>query len=283
MLDSMSEDFSETIDGDAEKTPKKMARSEIAFPYVGLEDAVVVARAIYENGAALSRDQISGILRLKTAALRIGAARLFGLVTESPDGKILLTDLGVSILSTDETEAKIAKRDAFLKVPLYNKTFETFKNRNLPVRPHGLEQSFVEFGVAPKQKDKARQAFERSANFAGFFEANRDRLVEPIIVTKSPVYGEEIRAALKSTFTESGGLERPKKETSTDPLKEPLIIGLLERLPEVGSNWPLKDRVKWMRTLISNFTACYSDDIARDRFEIEVRIAKGEWSDEPTE
>jgi len=280
----MNEHFSEDIQGNGEKIPQRgMARSGIAFPYVSLEDAIVVTRAIHDNGAALSRDQIAGFLRLKSAHLRILAAKLFGLIVETPDGKLALSDLGVSILSTDENEAKAARRDAFLKVPLYQKTYDAFKNRNLPLRPVGLENAFVEFGVAPKQKDKARQAFDRSANFAGFFETNKDRLVEPIIFTKSPVYGEELRAALKSTFTESGGLEKPKKETSTDPLKEPLIIGLLERLPAVGSNWPLKDRVKWMKTLISNFTACYSDDIARDRFEIEVRIAKSEWSDEPTE
>ena len=32
-----------------------------------------------------------------------------------------------------------------------------------------LEREMVELGVSPKQKDKARQVFERSAEQAGFF------------------------------------------------------------------------------------------------------------------
>jgi hypothetical protein len=269
MLDSMSDNLSEATQGDADKATKKsMARSEIAFPYVGLEDAVVVARAIYENGASLSRDQIAGFLRLKTAGLRIGAARLFGLVSESPDGKVSLTDLAVSILSSDEAEAKAARRDAFLKVPLYSKAFETFRNRNLPVRPHGLEQSFVDFGVAPKQKDKARQAFERSASFAGFFDISKDRLVEPII-------NRNAISNLARPWQDENAPPQPKqepegKETLPMAANEFLIKGLLDRLPPTSEKWAVEERARWLKALSVNLEMIYGD--GRDIREIEIKV-----------
>jgi hypothetical protein len=47
-----------------------------------------------------------------------------------------------------------------------------------------LEREIVELGVAEKQKDKARQVFERSADQAGFFEHGPNRLVMPGIAAR---------------------------------------------------------------------------------------------------
>jgi hypothetical protein len=87
------------------------------------------------------------------------------------------------ILDKDEAQARSAKARAFLNVPLYDKTFQEFWNCQLPPRPHGLENAFVSFGVAAKQKDKARHAFENSARLAGFFEHGNDKLVAPVIAS----------------------------------------------------------------------------------------------------
>ena len=268
MLDKMNDSFSES-GGEVDKTPKKIiGRSEIAFPYVSLEDAVGVARAIHDNGASLSRSQIEGYLNMKSAQLRIGAARLFGLIAEMADGKFSLTDLGVSILSTDESEVKAAKRDAFLNAPLYNKAFETFKTRNLPVRPHGLEAAFVDFGVAPKQKDKARQAFERSASFAGFFDVNKDRLVEPIINRNSG--GHAARVSQEDNGASHIKQEAERKEAFPRPADDFLIKGLLDRLPPTTEKWSADDRARWLRALSVNLEMIYGD--SKDIREIEITV-----------
>jgi hypothetical protein len=83
-----------------------------------------------------------------------------------------------------QREAMIA---AFLNVELYRRTFDEFKGKRLPPRPHGLERAFQTFGVAPKQTDRARLAFEKSARMAGFFpNGDEDRLVMPFGLAPTP-------------------------------------------------------------------------------------------------
>jgi hypothetical protein len=269
MLDNMSDNISDDAQSDGDKATKRgMARSEIAFPYVSLEDALAVARAVHDNGAPLSRDQISGFLRLKSAHLRILGAKLFGLITEMPDGKVELTDLGISALSNDENENKAARRDAFLKVPLYSKAYEAFKNRNLPPRPTGLENAFVGFGVAPKQKDKARHAFERSASFAGFFDVNKDRLVEPII-SRNPII-DSVRQWQEENQPHTSKPEPERKEPLPTPANDFLIKGLLDRLPPTTQKWSVDERARWLRALSVNLEMIYGEP--SDTRVIEVTI-----------
>ena len=60
------------------------ARSDAPFPYVHLEEAITVPRALFENGArSLSREQLAGALGVSPGSgsysLKLGASRLFGL------------------------------------------------------------------------------------------------------------------------------------------------------------------------------------------------------------
>jgi hypothetical protein len=253
-------------------------RSTIAFPYVPLEDAIAVARTIFESGISLSRDQIGALLGADPSSggfrLKLSAARTFKLI-DIADGRYELSDIGIRILSTDETEARIARRDAFLAVPLYLKAFEAFKGRVLPPRPAGVESAFVNFGVAPKQKDKARLAFEKSALSAGFFHAGKDRLVEPIIGTPNTV------SILKTNHhTPADPAQAPQHEESpprqsevaNDPSEEKLIRGMLDRLPPLGEPWSIGDRARWLRRLAHNLAMVYAPDEDSD---IEVRVAEG--------
>lgn len=42
------------------------------------------------------------------------------------------------------------------------------------------------------------------------------------------------------------------------PKMEPLIRGLIERLPEIGAEWSLVDRAKWLNAAASNFDLMYT-------------------------
>lgn len=244
-------------------------RSDIKFPYTHLEDALAIAQAIREGGGIpLSRDQIAGILNVMPSsggfALKISAARTFHLV-ESIDGKFKLSDLGERVLSSDESEARKARQEAFLTIELYQKTFDQYRNRSLPPRPHGLENAFVSFGVPPKQKDKARLAFERSAQFAGFFHAGKDRLVEPIIPGSSSFNRRQAHEASAG----SSRMEVPIADPLPTAAQQLLIKGLLERLPHPDEKWTLNERARWLRALAVNLAMIYG---AEDDSEITIAV-----------
>jgi len=97
-----------------------------------------------------------------TFKLKLYSARSFGLVEIKNDG-IVLTDLGNQIIRSD-SEAK-ARAIAFMTVPLYRAIYDLYKGRLLP-GDAALEADMVKLGVAPKQKSRARQGFQRSAEQA---------------------------------------------------------------------------------------------------------------------
>jgi hypothetical protein len=245
------------------KKPKlKRAReqSSIAFPYMDLDAAITVARAIVGNGGgAHTRDQLAGALTQSPLSgafiMKLSAARQFGLV-DFVEGKFKLTDLGFSIVDKNESREKAAKVQAFLNVELYRKIYEEFKGKQLPPRPLGLEQTFVQMGVASKQKSNARLAFDKSARQAGFSNIDPDRLIEPMVGTASdePSTSASVgkSAARPMSFAGGGG-----------PLLDPLIEGLLARLPVPGQSWSTDKRKKWLHTFEANLEMIYPSEEAK--------------------
>ena len=268
------------------KATRARELSTIAFPYVDLETATAVAAAILAGGGvALSRDQMAAQMGTTSSSgtflMKLSAARMFGLVQSAPQSKFELTDLGFAILDEkDPARQKAAKAEAFLQVPLYAKTFEEFKSRQLPPRPEGLETTLVRFGVAPKQKANARLAFDRSAGQAGFFPSGPDRLIEPIIgatVSKSKP-DQYVKDAQPATA------RAPVPEAMGPGASDPLIQGLLKRLPEPGKPWPEAGRVKWLQAAAHIFDLMYTGD-ADITIETEQRDGPkgGAYGDEETD
>lgn len=155
-------------------------RSTIAFPYGSLKDAEEIARALHETwGGSASPEQLAGGMNASPRSgafrLKTGTARTFGTITVAR-GQLSVTSLGQQILDP-QTRAS-ARVAAFLHVPLFKKIFEEFNGVTLPPDT-GLEYKMAEFGVSKKQTAKARQAFQRSAEQAGFFKHGKSRLVLP--------------------------------------------------------------------------------------------------------
>lgn len=73
---------------------------------------------------------------------------------------------------------RAARAEAFMRVPLYAGVYDKYRGHLLPPAK-ALEREMQGLGVSSKQTDKARQAFERSARQAGYFESGEDRLVKP--------------------------------------------------------------------------------------------------------
>jgi hypothetical protein len=52
--------------------------------------------------------------------------------------------------------------------------------------PPAIERQIATLGVSPKQTERARQTFVKSAQYAGFIDAASGRFVKPGIVTDQP-------------------------------------------------------------------------------------------------
>ncbi len=232
----------------------KRERSSIAFPYNDLGDAIRVARAIHENVGAGDCDdtQLSAWLSQSSKSsgyrMQLTAARMFGLLDPATERR-KLTPLGR--MAVDPQQERGAKADAFLRVPLYSAIYERYKEGVLPPGKT-LEGEIVGLGVAEKQKGRARQAFERSAQESGYFEHGNNRLVRPGVAPADP-------AKTDGEPKGGGGNGGGDDQTEIDPI----IRGLLARLPKSGDVWSDAERKLWIQLLEGSFKLIYKDAPAK--------------------
>lgn len=226
--------------------------STIQFPYGDLSDAVEFAQAVHAVGSPCTVDQVAAYLKQSPHSgafrLRCSYPRIFGL-TESQRGVggIKLTPLGMRIV--DATQEAAARADAFLHVALYKSIFEKYKGYTLPP-PAALEREMAALGVSPKQTDKARQAFDRSARQAGFTWAGADRLVMP--VTKNTPESRPLDHG-----TPGADAREPKKGGGggEPPDRTELMSMLLRFLPEGDLD---NDKLaRWLRAAEINLRMAY--------------------------
>ena len=226
-------------------------RSKIAFPYTDLNAALTAANAIHEHAGTgdCSLQQLSAWMdqSIKSSGFRVqlSAARLFGFIESEGTEAYRLTKLGRQIV--DPQKARKAKSDAFLNVPLFQKLFNNHNEGVLPPAA-ALEREIAGLGVAGKQKDRARQVFERSAEQSGFFEHGRNRLVMPAI-----------KGGVRKVHNEADGGGNGGGGGKEPPEIDPIIQGLFDRLPKTGSEWPESERKLWLKVLESSFDLVYLD------------------------
>lgn len=167
-------------DDAANEAASARGRSTIEFPYSDLASAIEVAQAIHEVGGT-SADARQLAVKLQMAPdggafrVRLMTAKTFRLV-DYGRGNVELTDLGRRVV--DPENEKDARLESFMSVPLYKALFDRLNGQPLPPQP-AVERMAAQLGVAPKQTDKARQAFMRSARSAGLFELSGERLSLP--------------------------------------------------------------------------------------------------------
>lgn len=243
-------DFEQTA-SDRQAVDQKRERSTIQFPYGDLEDAEYIAGAIHANaGDKCTTDQLAAYVKQSatsgTFRLRLSTTSTFGL-TENQRGEVVLTDLGRRIL--DPAQQRKARAEAFMHVPLYQAIYNKYKGFMLPPAK-ALEREIANLGVSTKQTGRARQAFERSAQRAGFAEHGNDRLVMP--------------AGLE-TQTKTMEIEKTEKEKKENGSGnggcggdlDPFIQGLLKRLPQADDSWPMQKRVEWLQAAEQIFKLIY--------------------------
>jgi hypothetical protein len=233
------------------KNPARQ-RSAIAFPYSDLKSAMELAEAIHKNVGHGECDdaQLAAWTGQspKSSGFRtqVYAARMFGLL-KGEGGHHSLTPLGQEIV--DPKRARAAKAKAFQEVPLYKAVFHKYNGGVIPPAA-ALERDFVGLGVAEKQKDRARQVFERSAEQGGYFEHGKDRLVAPGIV-----------AGLAETDDTDKGKDKDKGKRDGHDGGEgtgnSVLDALLKSLPKEGETWPVEDRVSWLTMVAMAMNMAY--------------------------
>lgn len=230
----------------------KRFRSEIEFPYADLESAVEVAQTIHSKaGSSCETDELAAWMGQTatggTFRTRVGAARMFGLI-ETGQGRVTLAQLGRDVLEGAGGE-RAARVTAFLNVELFRAMYDQYKGNALPPPP-AIERQMEQFGVSPKQKERARQTFMKSATYAGFIDVATGRFVKPGIAPKDEVQ----RAPEKALEVNRGG-----GGGDEPPDVDPIIAGLLKRLPKSGGVWPEAERKLWLQLLEGSFKLIYQD------------------------
>jgi hypothetical protein len=239
---------------------RKWVRSEIGFPYSDLENAVELAQTIHAKaGTSCEIEELAAWMGQTatggTFRTRIGAARMFGLV-ETAQTRVSLTQLGRHVLD-DSERGRAAKVSAFLNVQLFRAMYEQYRGNVLPPPP-AIERQVEQLGVSPKQKERARQTFMKSAQYAAFIDVSSGRFVKPGIVQRDEVRQDKPANNDRSRTGGGGGDE-------FSPGIDPIIGGLLKRLPQSGDVWPEAERKLWLQLLEGSFKLIYKDKQSIER------------------
>ncbi len=247
--------------------------STVTFPYSDLGTALSVAGTIKEKaGISCETEQLAAWMgqsaRGGSFRSRYSAARLFGLISTERGGRVALTSLGQDILNPAKSDR--AKATAFLNIELFEKIYEDHKGHALPPNP-ALERMVVNLGVTPKQADRARQAFVKSARVANFIDRQSGVFIAPGFPSDNepdppsePSSEDNREPEQRGGFGGHGGGELP-------PNIDPIIVGLIRRLPSSGDIWPLGERKLWLDLLAGSFNLVYKDDETQDETEKNAR------------
>lgn len=165
-------------------------------------------------------------------------------------GCVQLTQLGRDALESSGNE-RASRVTAFLNVELFRVMYDQYKGNALPPPP-AIERQMEQLGVSPKQKERSRQTFMKSAQYAGFIDSATGRFVKPGIAQKDEGQGQQS----KQENTDRGG-----GGDGTDGLGlDPLLIALLKKVPSPDKGWPGPNRVRWFRTFAMNVSQIYDGD-----------------------
>jgi len=250
----------------ADTEESKRERSKISFVYTDLESAVGLVGTLNSRaGTTCTTKQLAAYLNQSvdggTFRSLVAAAKTFGLI-ETGQGSVTLTGLGLHSLDPERRPAALA--DAFLKVPLHAAMYREFEGHALPPAA-AIERQMETLGVAPKQKERARQTFSKSAVFAGFIDPPTGRFVRPATSTPQP------NDADKKTKPPGGG----GGNGGNDGLQlDGLLMELLRKIPAPESGWPKEQRLRWFRTFAMNVSQIYDTD--EEVVDLAISISKNE-------
>jgi hypothetical protein len=164
-------------DGGPNGHTKPVARSEEAYPYHSLQEALRVPEAVQKAGGNVaSVSEVMKVMGLTSMAARswtyrLSTARVFGLVDKGgrgDDAKIQVTDLFVAYANpTSDAERRATLMQIVLKPALYGKLLARYKGAPKPDVIGLANLLWRDHGILPTVKEQAAEAFLASIEFAG--------------------------------------------------------------------------------------------------------------------
>lgn len=209
----------------------KRARSQIEFPYTDLESSIELVAMLHQKAGMSCEDvQLASWLNQSAGGggfrSRLSAGRMFGL-TETNSATVTITSLGLDAIDPDRGPA--ARAEAFLRVELFRAMYDQFKGYALPPAA-AIERQMEALGVAPKQKDRARQTFMKSAVYANFIDAQTGRFTKPAFAAPAPKdAADQVQPPIGGGGGGGGGSEPPAPEK---PLEYRLVDLMSEAMDD---------------------------------------------------
>jgi hypothetical protein len=241
------------------KAGKPRARSGVSFPYWDLDSVTEVARVIHERaGGVCDTAQLATMLGYSGISngsfrTRVSAAKMFGVIEDADDRRLRVSARGRRIVApVTDADGISARAEAFLAVDLFKRVFDRFNGTTLPEQV-GLRNLLTnEYQVVPDRVAPTVRILLDSAEQAGLFQAagNRSRMVMPLAVGVTPASPPPpVPPASEKTDTHRTGGNGGGGDGGTTDI-DPAIVGLLKRLPPVGTAINAKRR----KVLIDAFT-----------------------------
>jgi predicted nucleotide-binding protein len=205
-----------TSDPEASGSFGKRSRKVREFPADSLEVALKIATAIGEHNAGRPYYRLSLAESIgrkpDSSAFRsmITSSGAYGLTKGSFTApNIELTPLGQAIvMPTSDEERRTALIDAVLKVPVYTKLAEHFRDAKLP-SPEILRNTLIrQFGISHDTADECAQLFAANGRFVG--------LVRMVSGADRVLSLEAIRGSVSAQFKED---VHPDEERFEEPLE----------------------------------------------------------------
>lgn len=154
-----------------EKNTKGKRISGTHFPTRTLNDALNVAKSVYENGGkSLDVQSLAVAMKHTTTSssfhLKVSSAIHFGLLTREKD-IFHITEISKAIFNPLSKNDEIdSLQKAFFNFEVFRELFEKYEGKSLPEKSV-LESIFVrEYGISPSSKEIACKVFLESAKTA---------------------------------------------------------------------------------------------------------------------
>lgn len=256
--------LSQSINVTQSAAKKVAVRSAVSYPYFDLTQSIELAKAIHEKGGgSCTPEQLIAFLNYKsiksgTYQVRLSSAKQFGLV-RTDNGVIAVTERAHQILSPIMPEDRVnAQVDAFLSVELFNSIYEQFQGATIPPEV-GLKNLLIQkFGFSTDRAGPAVKVLIDSAEQAGFFSAGgRTRLVRPAMkLNASEAKPNEAPAPVAEPVV----AEKPKTSADAPAGVHSAIIGLLRELPPPGTQWPKRQKLRFVKAFQATLNFIYPSE-----------------------
>ncbi len=150
-------------------------------PFLGLTDAISLVEKIYgEAGGTASYNLLSRIFDNSPSSSsftkKLSWLKAYGLVTEATKGSVSLSETGTMIAAPQSPEAAAnAKKDAFLRIDVFNRIFERHKGKLLPADEFLRNIIEQDCGIPKELSDLWVDSFKDAIRVAGLLYDRGDQ------------------------------------------------------------------------------------------------------------